>query len=52
MEPDERGPLAIWVCPGCHDHIEVLAAEVGHRCPARRNRWTAFHRAEAEENEQ
>lgn len=44
-----------WTCPHCHDLIRINiaeppfgATEVAHRCPANRNRWTYYHRTEAQ----
>jgi len=34
--------VTTWHCSGCCLPVEAVAAEVGHRCPARRLGWVRF----------
>jgi len=44
-EQAKRLGRRLWQCPKCGEAMETLASEVGHRCPANRNRMTYWEPA-------
>jgi hypothetical protein len=38
--------MELWKCPKCSDTIRAKAAEVAHRCPSNKQKWTNYQQVQ------